>query len=150
MIDSYLSSKSELDDRAIHLLFSANRWEKRAALVKTLEEGTTLVVDRYAYSGVAFSAAKGLDLEWCKAPDKGLPAPDAVLFLQIPVEVAASRGGYGEERYEKVEFQKLVTSQFARLRSSTWKVRPLAGWQRQITRTAEKGKHSVREARASE
>jgi dTMP kinase len=27
MIDSYLQSKSELDDRAIHLLFSANRWE---------------------------------------------------------------------------------------------------------------------------
>ncbi|SRR5258708_28949171 len=27
MIDSYLRSQSELDDRAIHLLFSANRWE---------------------------------------------------------------------------------------------------------------------------
>ena len=27
MIDAYLQSQSELDDRAIHLLFSANRWE---------------------------------------------------------------------------------------------------------------------------
>ena len=27
MIDAYLQSKSDLDDRAIHLLFSANRWE---------------------------------------------------------------------------------------------------------------------------
>jgi dTMP kinase len=27
MIDSYLKSTSELDDHAIHLLFSANRWE---------------------------------------------------------------------------------------------------------------------------
>ena len=27
MIDSYLRSQSDLDDRAIHLLFSANRWE---------------------------------------------------------------------------------------------------------------------------
>lgn len=27
MIDAYLKSKAELDDRAIHLLFSANRWE---------------------------------------------------------------------------------------------------------------------------
>lgn len=27
MIDSYLKSQSDLDDRAIHLLFSANRWE---------------------------------------------------------------------------------------------------------------------------
>jgi thymidylate kinase len=31
-----------------------------------LREGTTLVVDRYSFSGVAFSAAKGLDLNWCK------------------------------------------------------------------------------------
>lgn len=29
MISAYLSNKSQLDDRAIHLLFSANRWEKR-------------------------------------------------------------------------------------------------------------------------
>lgn len=31
-----------------------------------LKSGTTLIVDRYSYSGVAFSAAKGLDIEWCK------------------------------------------------------------------------------------
>ena len=29
MINAYLTNSSELDDRAIHLLFSANRWEKR-------------------------------------------------------------------------------------------------------------------------
>lgn len=27
MINAYLQSETELDDRAIHLLFSANRWE---------------------------------------------------------------------------------------------------------------------------
>lgn len=40
-----------------------------ALMEATLRAGTTLVVDRYAYSGVAFTAAKalpGLDLEWCK------------------------------------------------------------------------------------
>lgn len=29
MISSYLSNQSQLDDHTIHLLFSANRWEKR-------------------------------------------------------------------------------------------------------------------------
>lgn len=33
MISAYLSNKSHLDDRAIHLLFSANRWEKRFVLL---------------------------------------------------------------------------------------------------------------------
>lgn len=29
MISSYLTNQSQLDDHTIHLLFSANRWEKR-------------------------------------------------------------------------------------------------------------------------
>lgn len=29
MINSYLTSQSEIDDAAVHLLFSANRWEKK-------------------------------------------------------------------------------------------------------------------------
>lgn len=29
MINGYLTKSEELDDRAVHLLFSANRWEKR-------------------------------------------------------------------------------------------------------------------------
>lgn len=80
----------------------------REELLRKLRSGTTLVVDRYAYSGVAFTAAKGapgLDRAWCMAPDAGLPAPDAVFFLNLTVEQAAARGGYGEERYEKADFQ---------------------------------------------
>ena len=29
LIDGFLAQRAELDDRAVHLLFSANRWEKR-------------------------------------------------------------------------------------------------------------------------
>nr|TKV98967.1 hypothetical protein SEVIR_8G008300v2 [Setaria viridis] len=97
----------------IHLLFSANRWEKRALMESKLLGGTTLIVDRYSYSGVAFSAAKGLDIQWCKAPDVGLVAPDLK---------AAERGGYGGERYEKIEFQKRVADHYHSLRESTCKV----------------------------
>jgi dTMP kinase len=75
------------------------------------------VCDRYAYSGVAFSAAKGMDLNWCKSPDVGLPAPDAVIYLDIDSEDAAKRGNYGDERYEKVGFQRKVAEVFATLRS---------------------------------
>lgn len=49
----------------------------------------TKVCDRYCYSGVAFSAAKGMDIDWCKACDKGLIAPDCVIYLDMPVEEAA-------------------------------------------------------------
>ncbi|KAF7330453.1 Arp2/3 complex subunit [Mycena venus] len=106
MIDSYLRSQSELDDRAIHLLFSANRWELASSIEQLLAAGTTVVCDRYAFSGVAFSAAKGLPFEWCRSPDVALPAPDVTIFLDITPQQARSRGGYGEERYEKEEMQR--------------------------------------------
>ncbi|KAL4425852.1 hypothetical protein ABPG75_009868 [Micractinium tetrahymenae] len=125
MINSYLTSQSEIDDAAVHLLFSANRWEKREELLRKLASGTTLVVDRYAYSGVAFTAAKGLpglDRAWCTVPDAGLPAPDVVFFLSLTVEQAAARGGYGEERYEKADFQRKVLDQFQALRDSSWRM----------------------------
>lgn len=75
------------------------------------------VCDRYAYSGVAFSAAKGLDLDWCKSCDDGLIAPDCIIYLDMSVEDAAKRGSYGEERYEKEEFQRAVRSKFMELKS---------------------------------
>ncbi|OAD07581.1 hypothetical protein MUCCIDRAFT_77465 [Mucor lusitanicus CBS 277.49] len=121
MIDSYLQQKSDLDDHAIHLLFSANRWEAMKALSEKLNSGTTLVVDRYAFSGVAFSSAKGLDLEWCRNPDIGLLTPDIVLFLDLTIDEAEKRGGFGQERYEKRELQIKVRDEFAKLQDDTWK-----------------------------
>ncbi|KAG6902492.1 hypothetical protein C0995_016069 [Termitomyces sp. Mi166 len=114
MIDSYLKSQSELDDRAIHLLFSANRWEL-ASTIELLASGTAVICDRYAFSGIAFSASKGLPYEWCRAPEVSLPAPDLALFLDITPEAAKSRGGYGEERYEKEEMQRKVGEIFKRI-----------------------------------
>ncbi|XP_010535478.1 PREDICTED: thymidylate kinase isoform X2 [Tarenaya hassleriana] len=122
MISAYLSNESQLDDRTIHLLFSANRWEKRSLMEEKLKTGTTLIVDRYSYSGVAFSSAKGLDVNWCKSPEIGLLAPDVVLYLDISPEKAAERGGYGGERYEQLEFQRKVADVYRTLRDSSWKI----------------------------
>ncbi|KAG0233679.1 hypothetical protein BGW42_007265 [Actinomortierella wolfii] len=122
MIHAYLTNAKELDDRAIHLLFSANRWEAMQNMKRKLQSGTHLIVDRYAYSGVAFSAAKGLDIEWCKHPDRGLLRPDKTFFLDLPTDEAEKRGGFGEERYEKRELQERVRSLFLKLRDTEWTV----------------------------
>ena len=114
-IDGYLKNSVSLPDEAIHLLFSANRWETVDNLLSQLNSGVDIVCDRYAYSGIAYSSAKGLDFEWCRGPDRGLPEPDLVLYMNVSPEVAQQRGGYGEERYEKAEFQTLVGKQFFKL-----------------------------------
>jgi dTMP kinase len=92
------------------------------AIEKLLNAGTAVICDRYAFSGIAFSASKVtadgdplLSFEWCKSPDIGLPAPDLVLFLDITAEKAKERGGFGEERYEKEEMQKRVRKIFQRI-----------------------------------
>jgi dTMP kinase len=122
IINAYLSGSADLPDEAIHLLFSANRWEVRDKMLETLQSGRSIILDRYVPSGVAYSAAKGMNLEWCKAPDAGLPAPDLVLFLDLPAEVAQARAGYGEERYERVEFQARVRQLFKALQDDTWAI----------------------------
>ncbi|KAI4645794.1 hypothetical protein J4E93_005372 [Alternaria ventricosa] len=115
MINSYLSGQSEQDDHVIHLLFSANRWEAVPSIQADLAAGTTIVVDRYYYSGCVYSAAKqnpSMSLEWCRKPEVGLPRPDLCLFLDISADDAAKRGGYGTEKYEKKEMQDRVRELF--------------------------------------
>eukprot|EP00696_Hemimastix_kukwesjijk_P006452 gnl/Hemi2/18168_TR6007_c0_g1_i1.p2 gnl/Hemi2/18168_TR6007_c0_g1~~gnl/Hemi2/18168_TR6007_c0_g1_i1.p2 ORF type:complete len:215 (-),score=50.41 gnl/Hemi2/18168_TR6007_c0_g1_i1:61-705(-) len=122
MINGYLSGTLNTDDNAIHLLFAANRWECRAQIESDLSAGIHLICDRYSYSGVAFSAAKGLDRDWCLSCERGLPEPDAVVYLDMPIESAATREGFGEERYETKEMQARVYKQYAALQGPIWKV----------------------------
>ncbi|KAI8915072.1 thymidylate kinase [Entophlyctis helioformis] len=113
LIDQYLRGSKDVDDHAAHLLFSANRWEP--GLRARLEGGETLVVDRYAFSG-------GMDLGWCKNPDVGLLQPDLVMFLDLDPAAASRRSGYGEERYERVEFQTKVRANFHSLADAGWRM----------------------------
>ena len=118
LINDYLANTAStqgVSDQTIHLLFSANRWEASKQLEERLLAGTTFVCDRYAYSGVSFSAAKqtpGMDLDWCKACDSGLPAPDCVIYLDMPVEEAAKVGDGDETNIcVHLPFHCLCTSQ---------------------------------------
>ena len=48
-----------------------------------LNQGKNVILDRYVYSGVAYSAAKGLDFNWCLTCDIGLPKPDLIFYIEI-------------------------------------------------------------------
>lgn len=119
MINSYLTGETDQDDHVIHLLFSANRWEAAKAIEHHINTGTTVIIDRYSYSGAVYSAAKqipSMDLQWCRQPEVGLPRPDLCLFLDLSSEEAAKRGGFGTERYEKQELQDRVRKLYGEMR----------------------------------
>jgi dTMP kinase len=70
--------------------------------------------------------AKGLDEAWCKGCDTGLILPDRVFFMDLPPEEISKRGGFGEERYERLEFQMKARELFHKLikndASGKWKM----------------------------
>lgn len=115
ILDSFLrGSSGRLNLELLHLLFSANRYEKDEFIRRSLKTGH-VICDRYWYSGTAYSAAKGLDYDWCKQVDRHLPRPDLVIFMDVDETVVAARRGFGEEAHDKQWFQKKVYSVFQKL-----------------------------------
>ncbi len=123
-INSFLQKQVSYEKELIHLLFSINRWELNSKIRQLLKDGVTVLLDRYAYSGIAYSHAQGLDFDWCTSPDKGLPKPDIVLYLKVHnIDELANREEFGQEIYEKADFQKKVGEVYEnRLMSDDWKI----------------------------
>lgn len=109
LINSHLRGENpELDATALHLLFSANRREHCAWMRETLEAGTDLVVDRYSFSGVAYSMARGLSGDWAEGVEEGVVMPDVMFVLHCDPDIASTRDGYGDERFETLPLQRRV------------------------------------------
>lgn len=119
-INEYLSGKSTMRNTDIHELFSENRWEFNNQIIEMLNSGKHVIADRYAFSGVAYSVAKGLNPDWCILSDRGLVAPDIVFFIDISPEEASKRKGFGEEQGETLYFQKKVGKAFNSLKGASW------------------------------
>lgn len=121
LLDKFLAKKIEFPSETAHLLFSANRWERKDEILRILKTGTTLIVDRYAASGAAYtSATTGKCLSWCKECDRGLPAPDQVILLRMSAEAQLLRAGWGNERFEKLDIQQKVIANYEKLMDRSW------------------------------
>jgi dTMP kinase len=107
-IEKYLKGEIKLEPKEAHDLFAQNRREKTDSMWRKLTEGTTLIADRYSFSGIVYSEAKGLSWTNCTASEIGLIAPDLVMYLDLTPEDAAKRSEYGAEIFETVEFQRRV------------------------------------------
>lgn len=107
----------------MHLLFSANRWFLAANIRQDLTLGINLIADRYSFSGIAYSLAKNLDKAWICMPEKGLPKPDIVLFLDTKPVITTTRSGFGDEVHEQGDFQQNVYEHMHEIFNETyWQV----------------------------
>ena len=95
----------------VALLFAEDRHGAGPVIRKALEEGKTVLLDRYVYSNIAYQCAKLPDegqrkqlRDWIFHTEYGdfeLPVPDLNLFLDVPigfVEQSLSRHRAGADR----------------------------------------------------
>ena len=78
--DRYLSPESEA------LLFTADRFEHSKRIDQILEQGTTVICDRYYHSTLAYQGAAGVDIAWLRDLQKFSLKPDLVLLLDVDPE----------------------------------------------------------------
>ena len=90
-IRAFLDGKREYPPETKHLLFSANRWEKKKEIESMVENGTLVILNRYWQSNLAYGAANGIDPNWLLRLDKGLPREDLAIVLLVSPATSSKR-----------------------------------------------------------
>ncbi len=126
-------SNETVHPQLVALLFAEDRHGAAPAMRAALQEGKTVLLDRYVYSNIAYQCAKLSGEEERKRlrdwifqteyGDFGLPVPDLNLFLDVPigfVEQSLSQQRSGEDRTylhgardiheASIDFQRTVRS----------------------------------------
>jgi dTMP kinase len=102
LIGEYLSGKYgdfiEMDPRVASVLYAADRFESSKEIKKWIDEGNTVIADRYVSANQIHQAGKIENvkqrkefLKWLDTMEYktfGIPRPDVVVYLDVPFEVS--------------------------------------------------------------
>ena len=121
MIREIFSHKMEADHRTIAGLFVADRLDhllnKKDGILKKLEEGYTVITDRYYLSSYAYQSPH-MDLNWviqANSMSANLLRPDLNIYIDIAPEISIERLNKGRttiELYETLENLENVRSKY--------------------------------------
>lgn len=121
MIKDIFKHKFEADHRTIAGLYVADRLEhllnKKNGILKKLEEGYTVITDRYYFSSYAYQGVH-MPLDWvieANSLSAELLRPDLNVFIDITPEVSAERiknGRNSVDLYENTENLKHVREKY--------------------------------------
>jgi dTMP kinase len=101
--ERYLSPESEA------LLFTADRFEHSKRIEIILEQGLTVICDRYYHSTLAYQGAAGVDVAWLRDLQKFALKPDLVLLLDVDPEWSLMRvSGRTLTVFENRNYLKMV------------------------------------------
>jgi dTMP kinase len=99
-IRAFLDHKRDYSAEVKHLLFSANRWEKKKEIESMVENGTIVIMNRYWQSNLIYGVSNGMDATWLQKLDKGLPREDLVIVILVDPSVSKDRAQHVLDAFE--------------------------------------------------
>lgn len=115
ILDKYLKGIVEMSPEATHLLFTADRYEKKG-LIERLSKSNILLCDRYSWSGITSTVSKGVDLAWCVETERLLPKADITFYLNADINMISRRSGFGNEVLETEDIQRKIKDCFSQMK----------------------------------
>ena len=100
-IKKFLLGTKNYPPEVRHMLFAANRWERKREVESALMRADVVIVNRYTESNLAYGVSNGLRLEWLMNLEVGLPKPDLVLVLDAPPSSLYQRRGHNKDKWER-------------------------------------------------
>jgi dTMP kinase len=117
-IKAFLKNKRNYPAQVQHMLLAANRWEMKDQIESWLHKGLAVILNRYSYSNYAYGISKGLNPNWLKSLDRGLPEPDIVFLLDVSPDASWARKTRGRDLHEKdLQLLTKVRENYIRLAS---------------------------------
>lgn len=121
LIRDILKGTAKADHRVIAGLFVADRLDhllnSSYGIVKKLEEGYTVICDRYLFSSYAYQGAH-MDMDWviqANAMSAGILRPDVNIFIDVSPEISMHRLHTNRdniELFETLENLQLVRAKY--------------------------------------
>ncbi len=103
---------------ALQLLFCADRADHVIKeLLPALEDGITVICDRYSLSTLVYGAVLGLDVEWLRSINEPFPQPDHTIFTLPDYAVCRDRltRRSSHDAWENDDFQHNIYNEYKRL-----------------------------------
>ncbi len=121
IIKDIFKHKMEADHRTIAALYAADRLDhllnKSDGIIKKLEDGYTVITDRYYFSSYAYHSVH-MSMDWvihANSLSAGLLQPDLNIYIDISPEISMKRLDRGRdafELYESIENLKKVREKY--------------------------------------
>ncbi|MFZ1736088.1 MAG: thymidylate kinase [Candidatus Moraniibacteriota bacterium] len=132
LLDECLHGKQEgfstLDPHITSVLYAADRFESKRKIEKWIEQGMIVVLDRYVSANQIHQGGKIADIkkreEFLKWLDKmeyeifGIPRPDVLIYLSIPVEFSVQLLDAEKKESDIVETDRIYLENSAK--SAEW------------------------------